>query len=285
MRKETWTRLRRLLLHLAGHLPEVWPSERTLATKLGLHLTQVHRDIVSLRNLGLILSIPHTSPSGWWEGQEYLLTCLSERLEAAIQRARPVHTTCTQVCTEGSSLEEKNTSFVPSGDSVGAAAAAAEQARTEAGDEMTRREEEQRRHNEDWGAPTIGEGPDRNPVSASVAAHSKADELAALFDTCWRQMARRKREWRTERPSIRTVARAYIRDTMFAQVEPDVAETYIRAFAPAVADGRVTVKEGELPFVTFMRWWGSEEISTTSADDKALAAWAIERYRQRYGSS
>src|SRR4029077_8920365 len=84
IRKDAWGHVIDLLVCIAGYLPDCWPSERTLAAKLGKHPPNVHRTIVRARAEGLLVTTPRPLEHSWRMGQAYHLVCLSKDLQAAI---------------------------------------------------------------------------------------------------------------------------------------------------------------------------------------------------------
>ena len=137
-------------------------------------------------------------------------------------------------------------------------------------------------HHDEWEGPDpIGSDPEAPLPTYTARPVDPGRRLAAIFDECWRSMAAKHQEWRGVRPSDRGMAVRYLKGTMLTQVDPDVAEQYVRSFAPAVAAGEVDVKDGQLPFMVFTRWWGTTEVNTDEPERKALAAWMIEESRRK----
>jgi hypothetical protein len=253
VRRDMWHHITVLLNCLAGYLPEAFPSQRTLATKLDWNRTTVSRTVTRARNLGLITTAARPLDRGYTDGTTYLLVCLSTDLKAAIQRARPGHTSRTHFAPEEDlpPTEEDRSALPPpeGGTPVGACGADPSHDRVVA---MS-----------DYRDDPDPIGADPTAPLAAPRSTRPADQgvwLAKLFDECWRKMARSHREWAGVRPSSRPIAIRYIKGVMLEQVDVEVAEAYIRSYAPAVADGRCEPKLGQVPFQHFVGWWGSEEI-------------------------
>ena len=276
MRSDVWHGVRDLLDALAGYLPEVWPSQRTLARKLQVSQPAVHRRVCAARKAGLIVTTTHDHPA-WRDGLDYRLVCLSEGLKTAISRYGSRYGSES----EGrSSPSEKITSLAPSGLVHGSGSALA------ATQENVAFMSDYRDDPEPIGADPYASLPQR-----SVRPVDQGAWLAKLFDECWRTMARSHREWRSVTPSKRGMAVGYIKGVMLEQVDVDIAEAYVRAFAPAVAEGRIEVKEGQIPFERFTAWWGREEIedpqiaSERKAENAAImeAYWKLRAEREAEG--
>jgi hypothetical protein len=270
MRSDLWPTTQQLLSVLAGFLPEVWPSQRTLAAKLGCSQPSIHRRVSTAMRFGLLTTVVHSNP-GWLDGKEYLLTCLSEGLKADCSRYASRYGSVSQVVL---SLSEKESSPLPSGGVHGSAASRlADQTPKEAG---------MPRHDPYAGDPDpLGGDPEAPYPSFKVKAVDPATTLALQFDQKWYAMARRK-GLRGIRPSDRGMAIGYLRGVMLTQVDPDVALEYMTAFIGAVRDEEVEIKTGQFAFEKFTKWWGRIEVDdpVTTAEDKARAAAAVEKYRE-----
>lgn len=279
MQSNIWPLQKDFLLVLAGYLPDVWPSMRTLATKLDCSPMSVHRRVRTAQRFGLIATEVHPGQAMQWDGTKYHLMCLSGPLKASIVRARPVTVPCNGCAIEGRSSSSKKIGVVPpplrGGVTPGAACG---------GTFDTQEATVPNGYNpdDDYPPDAIGEDPDTPLPVHRVRQIDQGTWLARYFDERWHAMARRHREWRMTKPSERGAAVKYMKGVMLAQVDFDVAEAYVQAYVNAVGDGVVAPKEGQLPFLHFTGWWGHEEIADPKerAERQAMIASAKADYHR-----
>jgi len=249
MRSGSWHDIQELLRVLAGYLPEVWPSQRTLAAKLGCSQPTVHRRVSAAVDLGL-LHLTTRPNQGWLDGTVYHLTCLSTGLKADCSRYASRFTSASEVVL---SLSEKESSPLPSGGAHGSAGPGLAAEHTlEAGVP---------RHVPDDDPDPIGADPHAPLPQHRVKPPDPGKELALYFDNRWHDRARRSSQWRGTRPSDRGKAIGYLRGVMLTQVDPDIARAHIDAFISAVFSGEVELKEEQLPFERFTGWWGRQAVA------------------------
>lgn len=271
LRGDVWYHVQQLLDCLAGYLPEVWPSERTLAKKLGWHQTSVHRAVSRARALGLLETSVRPVEGARFDGQFYLLVCLSDTTKAALVRARPEHISGSspehslhhKVGTSSSKKYEGRSS--PSGGVTPVGGCAAER------DDLLRAAMAGFRGHPDhdeprpFGAPPESEDP---PLRSTTIKGDPALALARLFDDVWREAAARDKHLRTLKPSSRPIAIKYLKGVMLRQVDVDVAEAYIRQFPARVLSGAVEIPEGKTPFQAFIGSWGDEQVTDPGEEDR-----------------
>lgn len=274
MRSDVWPGVRDLLTTLAGYLPEVWPSQRLLAKKLGVSHTAIHRRVSTARRFGLLVTT--TRPNeGWLDGLEYHLTCLSTGLKAdcvrLISSNGSRHGSVPEVVPSSSKKEFSHTP--PSEVCVhGSGSALADQTQKAA---VARRGEF-----DDEPDVTLGEDTSA-PLRSSVVGGDPAKVLIQHFNQRWMVVAQRM-GLRTVRSSDYGMALGYMREVMLKQVDADVARSYIDAFMAAVRSEELEVKEGQFAFERFTKWWGRVEVDDprTTSEDKARAAANIAKVRE-----
>jgi len=274
IRPDAWRSITALLAAIAGYLPDCWPSERTLAKKLGKHQQAVHRLLVRARELGLVSTTPRPLEKSYRDGQVYHLLCLSTGLRATISRQQ-IQTT--SVVRRASSSSKKMENAPPFREVLPAGLRPADQK-----DNVV---PFNRPPDDDWSSPAIGEDPNGPLPPAATVKVDPAVYLARRFDGKWADAARRDPALRVSRASSRGAAIGYLRKVMLTQVSPEHAEAYMDAFVEAAAAGDVVVKEGQFAFERFVHWWGREDVEDPAvhAQGKALAQWAVEQVRQQRG--
>ena len=260
MRSDVWLSVRELLNALAGYLPEVWPSQRTLATKLGCAPSSLHRRVSTAIRHGLITTTLHHN-EGWWDGQEYQLVCLSEGLKAACSRS-------------GSCSGSRHKEVLPSTKEVkqlsrsvifdGSGVALAVQRSKEAGVPRWEPDESE--------PEPIGADPSAPLSVKQVRKADPAGSLATYFDTQWGTRANHSRQFRGTRASDRRKAVGYIRSVMLVQVSDEMVQAYMDAFITATLAGEVELAEGQLPFERFTGWWGRQPVDDP-VEESARRSW------------
>lgn len=280
VRRGTWLCIQELLHHLAGYLPEPYPSERHLATKLGWSQTSVHRAVCRAESLGLLERNTRSVSTSRWDGKSYLLTCLSEATKAAVVRYRPesVSTQAPESLSTqkvGTSSSKKYGVVPPLRGVTPVGGVAAEK------DNLLRAAMAGFKGHPDHDDPTpIGASEDI-PIPASVTRGDPAVYLARLFDQVWREGVGKDPRLRALRPSSRPIAIRYLKGVMLQQVDVDVAESYIRQFPSRVVSGAVEIHEGKSPFQAFIGSWGQEQVVDPVEHDRLLGAFGSLRERQQ----
>jgi hypothetical protein len=274
VRCDGWRTITDLLAAIAGYLPDCWPSERTLAKKLGKKQQAVHRTLVRARELGLVVTTVRPLESSR-DGQSYHLVCLSEPLRAAISRQRMQTTTV---------VKSKNSYSVGVQDGPtfgGPSWAAAPPAQTPP-EPRSNVVPFNRQRDEDWESPAFGEDP-KGALPATTIKTDPAVHLARQFDRKWVDAKRTTPALRVSRSSDRGMATGHIRNTMLRDhdLSPEHVEAHMDAFIAACVAGDVIVKEGQFAFEKFSKWWGREDVEdpTERLANKATAQWVLDQVR------
>lgn len=275
MRSDSWLAVRELLTALAGYLPHVWPTQRTLATKLGCSPMAIHRRVSTAAKHGLLVTLVHEN-GAWLDSTEYRLVCLSTALKATISSNGSSNGSVTQVSPPPP--EEDRVMPLLRRSIPGAADGGAEPQTQGTVVPFIRP-----RPDDDDPRP-IGALPEDEEEQRTITVPpvDQAAYLAKRFDDLWRAMSRRHRQWHMVIPSKRGMAVAYIKGVLLTQADPDVIEGYMVAYVNAVADGVIEPKLGQQPFMHFIGWWGSEEIEDPAvrADRQAMIASAKADYHR-----
>jgi hypothetical protein len=280
IRRDAWFFVRELLLEIAGYLPDCWPSERTLATKLGRKQQAVHRTLDKAREWGLVTTTVRPMEYGWRPAQTYHLVCLSEGLKAALSRQQ-IQTT-DRVVSKSSSSKKTDTGS-PSGIPRGQAAPGREGALV-----AGRKIRSDDPSGDFDGVPVTG-APDPYDTHVPIEPESPdpAIYLARRFDTRWGRMIRAHPELSDVRASSRGAVIGYLRDVMLPQVaSPEHAEAYMDAFIHAAADGDIEFKDGQHAWQRFTGWWGKVPLEDPRirAEQRAASQSMIEEYRRQTGA-
>ena len=242
MRSDLWLTTQQLLTVLAGYLPEVWPSQRTLAAKLGCSPMAVHRRVSTAARHGLITTTIHHNP-GWLDGKQYQLVCLSEGLKATCVRYASRNgssngSVTQEVLPSTKEVKQRSPSVIVDGSGV----ALAVQRSKEAGVPRWEPEESD--------PDPIGADPTTPLATKKVKAPDPAGSLVAtlaLRQDLVGPRANHSRQFRgCTRASDRRKAIGYIRSVMLVQVSDEmVARAYLDAFVSAVASGEVELLSEE----------------------------------------
>jgi len=272
IRKDAWGHMIDLLVVIAGYLPECWPSERTLAQKMGKERKSIQRWLDRARDEGLIVTTVRPMEHAWRPGQSYHLVCLSQPLRAAIAR-RQFQASSDAVSKSSSSKKTQTGS--PSGIPLGRAAPGCQE------NPMTWSKNRSDDPSGDFaGVQAIGKDPDDVGPSLMIpAGRDDAVYLARRFDAKWKRLRDKHPDLSDVRGSDRGAATGYLRKVMLTQVSPEHAEAYMDEFIAAVADGGVVVKEGQFAFERFVHWWGRDPIEDPAIEREARArAQAVSDY-------
>lgn len=275
-RRDAWRTVIELLAAIAGYLPDPFPSERTLAKKLGRHQQNVHRTLDRARQLGLVKTVPRPLEKSYRDGQTYLLLCLSEGLRAAI--ARHHFQTSLDVRRKIFFFEEDHNAPPSSREVLPAGLRPADQTPLE--DNVV---PFNRNTDDDWSSPVIGEDP-KAPLPATAIRVDPAVYLARRFDSKWADAKRTTPALRVIRASSRGMAIGYLRKVMLPEISPDHVEAYMDAFVAAAVAGDIVVKESQFAFERFTAWWGREDVEDPAErKETALrASEAIARAREMW---
>jgi hypothetical protein len=274
-----------LLVAIAGYLPEAWPSERTLARKLGRTQQSVHRTLDRARSEGLVKTTPRPLEHSYRDGQTYTLLCLSLPLQAAI--ARHHFQTSSDVRSKSSSSKKTSTSSLLRRDSSLRGSASLTQTPEEAKEVLVAKNADGSPWRENQDDPEQAQGaPDERYVVPPVRLVPAVDPAIALsqeFKDLWAAAKRKHRDLLgLTRSANAGMAIGYLRNTMLLEVDPEHVRAYMVAFIDAVVAGDVVVKEGQFAFEKFTAWWGREDVEDPSErrQIQAQASDVIERYRQ-----
>jgi hypothetical protein len=296
IRKDAWGTVIELLCAIAGYLPDPWPSERTLAAKLGRQQQNVHRTLVRAREWGLVSTTVRPLPGSTRDGQSYHLLCLSEPLRAAI--ARHHFQTSLDVRSKSYSYGVGQTDS-PSGES---SRRAEDGPLTRDAKVIPMPMNRWNENNEDApaiGAPDPRVGPPHDDLggAATVVRGDPATYLARRFERKWAAAKRAHRELRVSRGKYSMgMMIGYIRNSMLTECSPEHVEAYMDAFIEAAAAGDVIIKPGQFAFERFTAWWGREDVEDpaerlaakqSAADAVAWArqVWAQQDAERDAGSS
>lgn len=265
IRPDAWSSMVDLLHAIAGYLPECFPSERTLAKKLGRHQQNVHRTLARARELGLVVTTVRPLEKSYRDGQSYHLMCLSEALRATITR----HRFQTSLDVRSSSSSSKKNSTDPP---------------LRGGSSRPRQEGSNlvplNRFNEsdEWSSPPIGKDPEPELPVIAVKQIDPAVSLWASFTKKWARLQRRQPGLVIIRrgPSGRGIGylRRWIEDEGYS---PEHIEAYMDEFIEAVSAGEVVIKERQFAWQALTAWWGTTDVEDPAIDvaAKAKAADAV----------
>jgi hypothetical protein len=273
-RRDAWKTVIDLLLAIAGYLPDAWPSERTLAKKLGRRQPHVHRTLVRAREWGLVSTTVRPLAGSTRDGQTYHLLCLSEGLRAAIARYQfqiPL----------GIRSEYSYSVGVQHGPhSVGASRPREEGSNVVP---LNRWSE-----SDDWGTgPAIGEDPEPELPVLTPKPVDPAVALWARFTDKWARLQRRQPGLKIIRrgPSGRGIGylRRWIENEGYS---PEHIEAYMDEFIEAVAAGEVVIKERQFAWQCLTAWWGTTDVEdpAVGAAAKASAARSVAAAREYWAA-
>lgn len=270
MRSDLWRNTQELLSVLAGYLPEVWPTQRTLAIKLGCSQPAIHRRVSTAMRFGLLSSSTHPNP-GWMDGMQYHLVCLSEGLKADCSRYASRYGSVSQVVPSSSKKEASPPPSSKEGVHGSAGSGLA--------DEQPREAEVPRWEPESEPEP-YGKDPEAPLPVKRVKPVDPGWALAVYFDERWGARANHSRQWRGSRASDRRKAVGYIKSVMLVQIEPDMVRAYIDAFITAVLAGEIELKDEQLPFERFTGWWGRQPVGDPAEEARNRQVLAEMRRRR-----
>jgi len=273
VRADVWARVIKLLSCIAGYLPDPWPSERTLAAKLGWHRSLVRRTVTHAKTLGLVTTEPHG------KGYRYILIGPISGVQTGPTSAESGPMKWAQKKRRNSYVVPPR-SFLPSVRTPDGGSAAVVIPFPK-GSTVPRFDPSQ-----DDPETSIGEDPTRPPGASRQVKVNPASRLAVLFERSWYKMTLKHPKWRMIGPGPRgQIMRCTT--VMAQQVDIDVAEAYIEAFPEMVASGEVELGEDRRgnprsPISRFQSWWYTADLDDPreKAARIAKSKAAIAAYKQ-----